>query len=107
MLHLLPFSSVKPHPSLRGEAAPRVSEVTALTGQGEEGPWRGAADRLLVHHRLVCVCVCEAEELRSYGDQGPGVALNLPLQFHAGMRGNIPLIVVFNRQTVKTELCWF
>lgn len=48
----------------------------------------------------VCVCESESEKLRFYGNQGPGFTFTLLHQLPAGMRGNIPLIVIFNTQKV-------
>lgn len=42
----------------------------------------------------------ESEKLRFYGNQGPGFTFNLLHQLPAGMRGNIPLIVIFITQKV-------
>lgn len=46
------------------------------------------------------MCESESEKLRFYGNQGPGFTFNLLHQLPAGMRGNIPLIVIFNTQKV-------
>lgn len=46
------------------------------------------------------MCESEPEKLRFYGNQGPGFTLNPSHSLPAGMRVNIPLIVIFNTQKV-------